>query len=86
LKTIFYGKITKQAWLCLIPIGVLFVIFVCKLFCAESLRWENTVPFLISWLTQIGSGFFEEIVSRGVLPVLAIVICFWCCKNEYEKQ
>lgn len=67
LKTIFYGKNTKQAWLCLTPIGVLFVIFISKLFCAESLRWESTVPFLISWLTQIGSGFFEEIVSRGVL-------------------
>ena len=67
LKQVFTGKISKQAWLCLIPIGVIFVLFISKLFCAESFTLGNTVPFLIAWLTQIGSGFYEEIVSRGVL-------------------
>lgn len=67
LKSVFTGKISKQAWLCLIPIGVIFVLYIAKLFCAENFRIENTVSFLISWLTQIGSGFWEEIVSRGVL-------------------
>lgn len=67
LKNVFTGKISKQAWLCLVPMGIIFVLYILKLFCAENLKIENTVPFLIAWLTQIGTGFYEEIVSRGVL-------------------
>lgn len=67
LKDVFTGKISKQAWLCLIPIGIIFTLYVSKLLCAENIKIQNTVPFLISWLMQIGSGFYEEIVSRGVL-------------------
>lgn len=67
LKKVFTGKISKQAWICLIPIGVFFILNIAELLCAETFTPENTVPFLICWLTQIGSGFYEEIVSRAVL-------------------
>ena len=67
LKNVFTGKISKQAWLCLIPIGIIFVLYILKLSCAENIKIENTIPFLISWLTQVGSGFYEEMFLASLI-------------------
>lgn len=66
LKSVFCGKCTKKVWLFCIPFAVSFLLSCCELFCAEEISTARTMSFLVAWLTQIGSGFFEEIVSRGV--------------------
>lgn len=67
LKTVFCGKITPRAWLWCIPLGVSLLLSVSELLCAGKLTVARTMAFFIAWLTQIGSGFYEEIVDRGVL-------------------
>lgn len=80
LKSIFCGKISKQAWLFCIPFGVSFLLSFSELFCAKEITTANTVSFLIAWLTQIGSGFWEEIVGRGLL------MCGLLIKNKQTAK
>lgn len=67
LQSIFCGNISRKAILFCIPFGICFLLFISELFCAEELTPAYMISFLTIWLTQIGSGFFEEVVCRGVL-------------------
>lgn len=64
---LFFTRLPKNTWLYCIPYVLYLSTFILYLPIAESLTLAYVGGFALSCLQQIGTGFFEEASSRGIL-------------------
>lgn len=67
LGKLFFTRLPKYTWIYCIPFGLCLLAYLLHVPIAESLTLSYVGGFALSCLQQIGTGFFEEASSRGIL-------------------